>query len=293
MQLSDPANVMPGTPTCGPYGEDATYIRPDGTVIYGTRAPFGEPNFGDNTYGATVGNSAYNSMEISVRHTTGRLTFLAGYTWSKTMDDSSAFNSEPINPSNAAWSRSLSAFDCTNNFVTSYNFLLPFDRLLANRLPRLTQGWQLAGITRFTTGFPVSMYDNSDNSLLGTFGSGVGPGLDTPNFTGGSVRRIHDPRSGLPYFDTSLFSVETFGQLGSSNRRFFHGPGLNNWDISLLKDIRLKERMTLQIRAEFFNAFNHAQFNNPDGQIGDYFTFGLVESARDPRIGQLALKVEF
>ena len=293
MQLSNPANVMPGTPTCGPYGEDATYTRPDGTVVYGTRAPFGEPNFADNTYGATVANSDYNSMQISVRHTTGRLNFLAGYTWSKSMDDSSAFNSEPINPSNAAWSRSLSAFDSTNNFVTSYNYLLPFDRLFANRLPRLTQGWRLVGITRFATGFPVSMYDNSDNSLLGTFGSGVGPGLDTPDFTGGRVGRIHDPRSGLPYFDTSLFSVETLGQLGNANRRFFHGPGLNNWDIALLKDIKLRERLTLQFRAEFFNAFNHAQFNNPDGQIGDYSTFGLVTSARDPRIGQFALKAEF
>lgn len=80
--------------------------------------------------------------------------------------------------------------------------------------------------------------------------------------------------------------------MGTSNHRFFHGPGINNWDMALLKNLRLTESMSLQFRAEFFNAFNHTQFNNPDGEFTDS-TFGLVTNARSPRIGQGAIKFIF
>jgi hypothetical protein len=82
------------------------------------------------------------------------------------------------------------------------------------------------------------------------------------------------------------------GQLGTASRRFFHGPGLNNFDMALLKDVRLTESKSLEFRAEWFNIFNHAQFNNPHGNFlsGE---FGLVTGAYPPRIGQLALKFTF
>ena len=67
-------------------------------------------------------------------------------------------------------------------------------------------------------------------------------------------------------------------------------PGLNNWDVSFLKDTRLAEAVTLQFRAEFFNFFNHAQFNAPDTSINSAFV-GQIRSARDARISQLALKL--
>jgi hypothetical protein len=148
-----------------------------------------------------------------------------------------------------------------------------------------------------------------DRSLTGTAYTGPFPApLDTPNFVGGSVK-INDPRSGKPYFDPSTFVAEPLGQLGNAGRRFFHGPGINNWDMALAKDTKINERITLQFRAEFFNLFNHAQFNNPDGNFGsagnscstqsttcfltNSSTFGFVQSARDPRIGQLSLKLSF
>ena len=74
-----------------------------------------------------------------------------------------------------------------------------------------------------------------------------------------------------------------------SSRRFFHGPGFNNWDFGLHKNTRITERTTLQFRAEFFNIFNHAQFNNPNGNFTSS-QFGVVTSAKDPRIGQLSMK---
>jgi hypothetical protein len=79
------------------------------------------------------------------------------------------------------------------------------------------------------------------------------------------------------------------GTFGTANRRFFHGPGFNNTDLGMSKMIPLNEAMHFEIRGEFFNIFNHAQFNNPAGDISSS-TFGNVTSARDPRIGQVSAK---
>jgi len=104
-----------------------------------------------------------------------------------------------------------------------------------------------------------------------------------------------DTRTGTnPYFNQSLFTKELLGQLGTSSREFFHGPGLNNWDLSLQKDIRLTEGKTLQLRGEFFNVFNQAQFGNPTGNILSG-NFGVVTATRPQtqRIGQVAAKILF
>ena len=184
----------------------------------------------------------------------------------------------------------LSAFDVTHNFVVSYNYELPLDKLASNRF---TKGWALSGITRFATGTPVTLIENDNNSLLGTQFTGPIPlGLDVPNYNGSSVH-ILDPRNkGGQYFDATPFSLEQIGQLGNARRRFFHGPGINNFDLALLKDTKLTETIDLQFRAEFFNVFNHTQFQNANGNISST-SFGFVQGAADPRIGQLSLKLNF
>jgi hypothetical protein len=162
----------------------------------------------------------------------------------------------------------------------------------------LTNGWRLTGITRFATGLPVTLLETDDRSLTGTSGGGpIQLPFDTPNYAGGKLS-FYDPRTVNAdgkrlYFDPSGFSPETLGQLGTANRRFFHGPGINNWDIALAKDTRLTERMNLEFRAEFFNAFNHAQFNLIATNYADVSNFGTVGSARDPRIIQFGLKLMF
>jgi len=289
LSLSQPSEVAPGTSTCGANGENGTYTTPDGTVIQGTRQTFG-PLIQSNSWFATLGNSGYNSFQANVRHVAGRLEFLAGYTFSKSLSNASGYG-ESVNPLDHN-ERSLSAFDMTNNFVVSYNLELPFDKLGGPR--RLTEGWRLSGITRFSTGIPVTLLASDDRSLLGTNGSGPSElPIDTPTFSGGKLT-FHDPRTGLPYFDTSMFSQETLGVLGTASRRFFHGPGINNWDAALEKDTRLTEGTSLEFRGEFFNAFNHAQFilNYADYASGQS-NFGYVRSANAPRIIQLGVKLLF
>ena len=83
------------------------------------------------------------------------------------------------------------------------------------------------------------------------------------------------------------------GGVGTADRRFFHGPGINNWDLGLHKTTKITEGTSLEIRAEFFDAFNHAQFSTVQSDFANSAEFGDVTSARSPRIGQVALKFNF
>ncbi len=297
LSASQPSQVQPGSPTCGPGGENGVYTLANGQVINGTRSPLGN-DFGSNGYFIAVGNSNYNSLQASWRYHTASLEFLAGYTWSKSIDNSSGWGNQ-INFFNPRLSRGLSAFDIPQNFVVSYYYLLPFDRIFA-RNNIVTHGWEISGITRFASGPPITIFEGDDNSLLGTGGTGPGGfGLDVPNYTPGNLQ-FNNPRSGKPYFNTSLFTPEALGQLGDSKYRFFHGPGINNFDMALIKNTNITESRVLELRIEFFNVFNHTQFNAESSGLGggtigniDSGQFGMITSANDPRIGQVALKFLF
>jgi len=154
---------------------------------------------------------------------------------------------------------------------------------------KLLGGWTISGITRFTTGFPITLTENDDNSLCGCNGT------DVPNYTGQHIHFLDPREPGHLFFDPSPFSQEALGTVGNAKRRFFHGPGINNWDLALHKNTLIGERMALEFRAEFFNVFNHAQFMVPGSVTGEITdgSFGQVTSARDGRIGQMALKFSF
>ncbi len=290
--LSQPNEVAPGTPTCGPFGESNVYTTASGQVINGTRGPLGA-NFGSDTNLSTIGNSSYNSLQISVRHTSGRLEFLAGYTFSKSLDQSSNLGEE-VNPLNPALSKALSAFDVAHNFVVSYNYQIPFDRFFSSN--RFTRGWAISGITHVSTGFPVTLYNYGDNSLLGAAPNGVNNfGVDEPQYTPGPLELNHNPRNGDPYFNTSLFSLQPLGTPGNAKRRFFFGPGIDNYDMALLKTLPLTENKNFAFRVEAFNIFNHAQFYGPASVNGNINspTFGQVVSAAAPRLMQASIKFNF
>ena len=293
LSLSQPSEVAPGSPTCGPFGEDAVITNRTGRVYHGTRVGLG-PNYGENTAQQTIGNSNYNALEMNLRYIGKRSEFLLGYTYSKSIDQASNLG-EQLNPLDAEATRTISAFDMRHNFVASYEVTLPFD-LLFRRSNRLTQGWSISGTTRFSTGFPVTLFDDSDNSLLGTLGNGVNNYLlDTPNYNGAPLEINTNPRNGRPEFNTSAFSQEVLGQLGNARRRFFYGPGINNFDVMLSKLLRITESKSLEFRVEGFNVFNHAQFYGAasvDGEVNDPH-FGDIVSAAAPRLVQFATKFTF
>jgi len=279
-------NQLGATPTCGPFGESNVYTLPNGAQVNGTRTTLG-PAFGpSNTITANIANSNYNSLQISAERKASDITFLLAYTFSKAIDDSSGFN-DWVNFSNYRLSRALSSYDTTHNFVASYNWALPFDRFFSNAPKRLTEGWNFVGISRFSTGFPIGMSEDSDDNSL--TGDGAN---DTPNLIGKvQTQNAHNPGPNGPntYFLPGAFAPETYAGFGTASRRFFHGPGILNMDFALEKDTAITESTSMEFRAEFFNIFNHTQFNNPSGNF-DSSTFGVVTSASAPRIGQLSLK---
>lgn len=293
LALSKPSAVAPGTPTCGPFGESTIYTTSSGQQINGTRGPLG-PAFANDDFEGSVGNSSYNSLETSIRHTGKGLTLLLGYTYSKSIDQSSSL-ADPVNPFNHNLTRALSAFDLKHNIVASYEYKLPFARFVSHG-KSLLQGWTISGITRISSGFPVTISSDGDSSLMGSLPNGVNnQSLDLPDFVPGPLNLNHDPRNSQPYFNTSLFQLQALGTPGNASRRSFYGPGMFNSDLALLRSFQLPESKALQFRLETFNTFNHTQFFGPAAVNGDFDSdlFGHVVKAAPPRLMQLALKFTF
>jgi hypothetical protein len=303
-----------GSRLCGPGGENATYnlvapltfngvTYPAGTALQGTRVGLnpslvndGVPGnfYGNDAYVATIGNSSYNSLQVSVKHSGKRLTLSLGYTYSKSLDQASSM-ADPLDPYDFEATRGLSAWDLTHNFVATYDYQLPLERL-SRRAHFLTQGWALSGITRAGTGFPVTLSTNSDNSLQGSNPNGVNNRyLDLPDYNGAPLQINSNPRNGLSYFHTGAFQANAVGTLGNAGRRSFHGPGMFNTDLALLRNFQISEAKALQFRLETFNPFNQAQFFGPAAVNGnvDSSLFGQVVNAAPPRLIQLALKFTF
>ena len=202
----------------------------------------------------------------------------ASYTWSKSIDD----NATPYDIySPAIVQRALSSFDRRHMFIASYIWEVPFGSKLTGWQKKVVHGWQISGISSFQSGNPLTPGIAGDRA--GSGGGGQRP----------ECRRAPDDASG------TLAMVQHVVVCGSGTRhvrecRTQHhpGPGINNWDVSFSKRTELREGMTLQFRAEFFNLFNHAQWSAAGTTVGAA-TFGQVTSARDPRIGQLGLRLVF
>ncbi len=293
LQLSNPANVAPGSTTCGPYGEDTVYTTATGQTVSGTRPAFGI-NFNSNPYMKTAASSSFNSLQVTLEHTEKYLNFLIGYTFEKSLDNGSD-SFDATNPFNPGQTRALSSFDVPHTLVASYTVQLPFDHFIGGGdiAKRITAGWELSGVSTFAKGEPVTLNENDDNSLLGAFNANV----DVPSYAnnGSPLYGNKNPRKGLPYFNPNYFVPETIGQVGNAMRRSFFGPGLDNYDMALAKSTTITESTKLQFRAEAFNVFNHTQFRNPNGLVNNTGQggFGYVTSANDPRIMQVALKFLF
>ena len=300
LSVSQPSETTDGV-TCGPGGENGVYHPIGGGTIYGTRAPLGF-DFGNDADELDIGNSAYNALEATLRKTGTRFTALFSYTYSKSIDNGSGFGDQVFEYGNHNYFRGPSYYDLPQNFAASYTVEIPFDLLFKKNNPA-TRGWKISGMTQFTGGVPIMVLETDDQSLMGNSGLSFYGSTDQPvlNFSSGaSFYGDKNPRDGKPYLNTSLFSQEPLGGQGNAPRRFLHGPGEDNWNLAMLKDIKLHESMALEIRAEFFNAFNHTQFygdvvngNFADGLPSQGGSFGLVTGDAGPRVGQMAAKFTF
>ncbi len=188
LSLSTKSEVAPGTSTCGPKLETQVYTRANGTLVEGTRPILGI-DFGSNPYSETRATSNFNSLQANIKHTSKHWDVLLGYTYGRSMDNSSGLT-DSVNPFNPKASYGLSKFDVRNYIVASYNVHLPFGDMVSNRFTKaLVGGWSISGITKMATGVPVTMSDSEDYSLTGA--GGVDFPYYTPGnlFAGGALRR--------------------------------------------------------------------------------------------------------
>jgi hypothetical protein len=234
------------------------------------------------------------------------LSLITSYTWSHAIDngsgfENSGFGSRGTNPFFPNLNVGDSGFDARQRLVISYIYDLPSLHHLVNALPdRIFGGWQLTGITTFQTGFPVNFSDTGFRSLTCDAFSFYGC-PDNPNQNVPTVATL-DPRksSNHLWFDPTQFSRAPLGTFGNTGRDSLHGPGINNFDMSLQKITKLSERTSLQLGVDAFNLFNHTQFQNPNGRInsgvivnGIGSNFGRITNSAAGRIVQLRAKINF
>jgi hypothetical protein len=247
-------------------------------------------------------SSSYHSLQTRFQQRLSQgLSVLASYTWSKSIDDASNFFTSagdpnfPQNSYDLRAERGRSNFDVRHRLSVSYAYDLPFGKgraMLSNRgwLTSLMSGWQTFGIVTVQTGrpFTVALLSEIDNSGTGRSSLGFGAN-DRPNVVGNPAL---DRRTPEQWFDTSAFVFSAPGTFGNAGRNILEGPGYQNVNASLVKNTNFSERILLQLRAEFFNLFNHPNFNLPDNFLGSP-TFGRITSAREPRHIQFGAKLMF
>ena len=237
-----------------------------GTISANSVVPY--HGLGAITTYETNRTSSYNSLQVSAtRRFASGMFFQGSYTYSKSMDDVIAPNNAYA-PLSTFWAPS--SFDRTHVFVLSYVYNLPFARHAQGWRHAIAGGSQGSGITSFESGVPSSVTISSDRA-------GTGMSSEFANVVG----TVAGPRTLGEWFNTSAFALPTLGTYGHAARDLIRGPGINNWDFSLSKQSRLNERLGLELRAEFFNIFNHAQFSSLTTLVGSP-TFGELTAAKIP-----------
>ena len=246
--------------------------------------------------------SSYHALQARYQQRLASgLAALASYTWSKSIDDASNFfpsAGDPNYPQNSydlRAERARSNFDVRHRFSLSYSYDLPFGRGRAlagdgGWVSALLSGWQTFGILTLQTGrpFTVALLREFDNSGTGLSALGFGAN-DRPNLVGDPNA---GPRTPEQWFNPAAFALPAPGTFGNAGRNVVEGPGYENFNASLVKNTNFGERYNLQLRAEFFNLFNHPNLDLPDNFFGSP-SFGRVTSARDPRHIQFGAKLVF
>jgi hypothetical protein len=310
VKLLDRRNINPALP-----GPGATVGNTNARRVYNINHPEaalykGTP-FSYVTNQLTDANSNYNSLQLSAtKRLAWGLHMSHAYTWGHAIDNISGIRGSQSRVDNARADRGNSEQDVRHRYVMTYYYELPWMKNQSGILGKLLGKWSIAGVNTFQTGLVFDIIETEDRCLCDSGGQ-------RPDYIGGKIT-FFDPRSpsavpGRPnsWFDgtggaTATAAASPFfrrvgsaaswaagaGRFGNLGRNVFHGPGINNWDFAATKQFVFAEKQNLQVRAEFFNLFNHTQFLNPDSSIASV-NFGRVMGSRDPRIIQFSLRYEY
>jgi hypothetical protein len=245
--------------------------------------------------------SWYHGMTVEYNHRFSHsLQVLASYTWSKYLDNSqgeqqwvSGSASSVRNWYNLAAEKSVDANDVPHSAVMSFIAELPFGKgkaMGANWGPvtnAVLGGWQASSVITMKAGLPLGIDAQTNNT--GSFGGG-----QRPNIVGDPGARPRNVDPVREWFNVAAFAQPAAFTFGNAPRFLSNprGPGLNNWDIGISKMFQPVERLKIQFRSEFFNAFNHANFYLPNTTFGDP-GFGSLNQTLPARDIQFAIKLLF
>lgn len=237
--------------------------------------------------------SNYHSLQTSVnRRVVKGLQFGGSWTWSKAMNYDGV--SELVNPK--VWNYGLVSSDRTHVLKVNFLYDLPAAPVQSSLVKAVLNNWQISGLTSMVSGVPLGI------------GFTTTTGADITGSPTNGARIVVTGNPILPksermfyrFFNTGVFQVPAKGTIGNAARTLIRGPGLNNWDLSLFKNFKIREKVNAQLRSEFYNAFNHTQFTGLDttarfdaGGNQVNARFGQLTSAASPRIIQLALRCFF
>jgi len=260
--------------------------------------------------------SNYNSLQMTVRKQFSRGFMVQGaYTWSKDLTNLANNQANSNNADDMRQQYGPAQFSRPQRFVANYSYNLPFGTH-TGVMERLLGGWNLSGVTVVQSGTPMTIADPSAGTIYGTAGSGFAgfgraqmcPGMTYADIAtpGGIEQRLGGASGGPGYFNKSAFcappAIGNGTDYGNSGTGIILGPGQFNWDVSILKTTRIRENHSIQFRTEFYNAFNHPQFTNPNYGPGATYAlpnvrsgaFGNITSTSvNPRVIQFALKYSF
>jgi hypothetical protein len=295
---TDPAGCNGGVV---PQGTRYIQVQPAPPKPASTARP--NPFLGAGFFWYTAGNSSYNALQLEVNRRLSRsLQFRANYTWAKNLDMNSALTiAQAQNQPQMVYDRTdlhrdwgPSALTPGSQASISAHYDLPFSSKNAKGAARLISGWQLNGITTLLSGFPFTPLTGSNRSADGNTRNPDRPNWNTA-FSGPVLLKKQ-----TQWFDPSAFVPPTPGTFGSVGRGVLRGPSLADFDLALMKNTTLTERVDLQFRAEFFNAFNHVNLGPPNSTVFSGTgtpptpspSAGLISTlATDSRRVQLGLKI--
>jgi hypothetical protein len=237
--------------------------------------------------------SNYNALQISlIKARTHGLSFTAAYTYSHALDNGSGYESSTgshnhstiYTPGYTYLNYGDSDYDFRHRFVTSYIYEVPITSAMRDNvlLRELLGGWEIGGVTAVQTGFPVGIAQGQTRSLWCDGSSYFGCG-DVPDTSSYHIPSLNPRKTGNYWFNPSPFSNEPVGTFGNVKRNFFHGPGYNYTNLQLSKNFHISSdgQRYLQLRLEAFNAFNHANFDGPNGTFSSS-GFGQITSVIQP-----------
>jgi hypothetical protein len=277
------------------YPMDLNYARyvPGASTVSNIqqRRPFADYGSVLNAYSDS--NSSYHALQASIeRRVASNLSFEANYTWSKSIDESSADptpgQGTSLIPYGRWANRGVSDFDIPHRFVLSYVYALPRLADTPKLVRAVIGGWESSGFLTLQSGTPFSILSGTDRSLSG-IGGDYADLTGDPSLPGDRARKDKIAR----YFNTAAFAPAALGTFGTSPRNVLRGPRYSNLDLGIMKRFEIREHIATQFRLEMFNALNHPNFNNPFATVSTPSRFGKIESAKEPRIVQLGLKILF